>query len=62
MGYSGGMKTEYEVTVNETKETKTFGTLAEVREWTEQVRKTLGVWGSEPTFRCVKRTEQEVAL
>lgn len=56
------MKTEYEVTVNETKETKTMTTLEEVREWCEQVRKTLGVWGGDPTFRCVKRTEEEVAI
>ena len=56
------MKTEYEVTVNETKETKTFATPAEARDWIEQVRKTLGVWGGEPTFRFVKRTEEDVTL
>jgi hypothetical protein len=57
------MKTEqYIVTVQETEETKTFATLTEVREWAEEVRKTLGVWGGDPTFRCVKRTEEEVAL
>lgn len=56
------MKTEYEVTVNETKESKTFGTLAEAREWAEQVLKTLGMWGGEPSFRCVRRTEEEVTL
>jgi len=59
---NGGMKTEYEVTVKETNETKTVGTLEEVREWAELVRRTLGVWGSEPTFECVKHTREEVAL
>ena len=45
-GYVGEdkrMKTEYEITVKETQETKTFPTLEEVQEWAAQVRKTLGV-------------------
>jgi hypothetical protein len=56
------MKTEFEVTVNETQESKTFATLAEARDWTQQVRTTLGLWGSEPTFRCIKRTEEDVPI
>lgn len=56
------MKTEYEITVKETQETKTFPTLEEVREWANQVRKTLGIWGGEPTFECVKHTREAVAL
>ena len=56
------MTTEYEVTVNETKETKTFDTIEECREWAAQVRKALGMWGGEPTFACVKHTREAVAL
>jgi hypothetical protein len=56
------METEYEITVKETQETKTFPTLEEVRKWTAQVRKTLGIWGGDPTFECVKHTREAVEL
>lgn len=57
------MKTEqYEVTVNETKEQKTFDTLPEVKTWVEQVIHTLGIFGGMPTFQCVKHTYQNINL
>lgn len=59
----GEMKTEtYKVTVVETKEEREFTTLTDAKEWAELVRRTLGVWGGEPTFRCVRVTEKEVVI
>lgn len=56
------MKTEYIVTVNETKEVKPLTTIQEVRAWIDQVRNTLAVWGGTPTFTCVERIERMVTL
>ena len=56
------MKTTYTVTVKETKETKTFDTIEECREWSAKCQRTLGMWGGEVTFKCEKTTTEQVTL
>lgn len=56
------MKTNYTVTVNETKEVKEFDNLKEAREWAAQCKRTLEAWGGTVTFTCEKKTTEQVNL
>lgn len=46
--------TQFEITVNETKETKTVRTREEAVEWMRETYKILSLWGGEPTFTVVQ--------
>jgi hypothetical protein len=48
--------------VNETRETKSFDTIEEARQWAAECKRTLGLWSGDVTFKCEKSTTEEVAL
>lgn len=59
------MLTEYRVTVNETAETQTFTgetAMLDSKLWIERCKRTLGVFGGEPTFTLVKITYERIDL
>lgn len=46
--------TQFEITVNETKERKIVRTKLEAYAWMKETHKILSVWGGEPTFTILK--------
>jgi hypothetical protein len=57
---SMGEDISYKVEVQQTKEVQTFSCISEVEKWISEARKTLSLFGGNPSFKVWKITVREI--